>query len=561
MTKRMPSVSLSLKQVKQLQALSHNYGLDASVQKLSLLKGLAACKIDKTAVIKIYHDVLLFIKAYPDNNRVLTMAVAELERVTDAVKKIMNGNNYRDQYSLSNSGIAGTVLIAQYSYAVTKWLTDNFPASVSFESSAVDNEAGTAVLHTLIPNVEYYYATQENYSLQKRINKLFGGDRNVLKNIIDLFANAGNNGKVTDALYDSLKIFTEWKLENLFYSRGFISSISQKIFFHHKLEKLFAPGKIINNPGFNIIALSTEQKKHLVNIAKASLAFYCRETDPVSYADENELKLFSFNRGITIALFSMRQERRLSIESYIGYMAFKNAIPVAYGGGWIFGERCKIGLNIFPPFRGGESAFIFAQVLRLYHHYFNIQRFVIKPYQFGKGNTEGLRSGAFWFYYKSGFLPVDSVIAETAEKEYKNRRHLSGAMLKQFTKSNMELVLHPAMPGDFDAALISKEITKHINSKFNGDRIVALSQSLKELKHITGIKNFSTYNKYEQVHLQQISLIVSLLPQIKQWKEKEKHQLLRLILSKSHPDERTYILQVQKHKRFIPELYHRFINE
>ncbi|MGE5106290.1 MAG: hypothetical protein ACM3H8_02005 [Sphingobacteriales bacterium] len=554
----MKVISLSLQQVQQLQLLSHNYGKEAAKQKVSLLKKLSELRINKAAVIKPYHDVLLFIKACPDNSLLLKMAKAELERVTAAVKKIMNGNNYREQYSLSGSGIAGTSLIAQYSFAVTKWLTENFPASVSFESAAGNNETGTAILHTLFPNIEYHYTTQENCTLQKRITNLLGKDKNLLKNIIDLFERAGNRGKMTDVLYDQLKIFTEWKLEHPLNNRSFISSIPQKIFFHKHLEKRIIPDKIISSPDFQSVPLSKEQNKYLVNIARASLAFYCRETDPITYADENEAKLFSFNRGITIALFTMQQHRRLSIESYIGYMAFKNTIPVAYGGGWIFGERCKIGTNIYPPFRGGESAYIFAQVLRLYHHYFHIQRFIVKPYQFGKGNKEGLRSGAFWFYYKLGFRPVNSVIAEAAAKEYDNRKHTSAAMLKMFTKCNKELILQPLMPKDFDAALISRAITRHIIKRFKGSREEAINQSVKIIQQMLGIKNINRFSQKQQEHLQQFSLLISLLPQINQWKEKEKRQLLQLILSKTHHDERIYILQVQKHKRLMNELYDSF---
>ena len=88
-------------------------------------------------------------------------------------------------------------------------------------------------------------------------------------------------------------------------------------------------------------------------------------------------------------------------------MAFKNGIPIAYGGGWIWGLRCRIGISIYPDFRKGESAWIFGQVLRLYYQYFNARHFIIRTNQFGKGNHDGLKTGAFWFYYKLGFRPCN----------------------------------------------------------------------------------------------------------------------------------------------------------
>ncbi|NJM51440.1 MAG: hypothetical protein HC843_11690, partial [Sphingomonadales bacterium] len=64
-------------------------------------------------------------------------------------------------------------------------------------------------------------------------------------------------------------------------------------------------------------------------------------------------------------------------------------IPVAYGGGWVFGDRCEIGINVFDDFRGGESALLFGQILRVYRHHYRVRRFLVDPFQFGAGNREG----------------------------------------------------------------------------------------------------------------------------------------------------------------------------
>ncbi|MBK9983286.1 MAG: hypothetical protein IPP15_12935 [Saprospiraceae bacterium] len=58
------------------------------------------------------------------------------------------------------------------------------------------------------------------------------------------------------------------------------------------------------------------------------------------------------------------------------------------------------------PFRNGESAFILAQLLRVYKHVFKLSYFEVEPYQFGLDNPEGIASGAFWFYYRFGFRPL-----------------------------------------------------------------------------------------------------------------------------------------------------------
>jgi hypothetical protein len=174
-----------------------------------------------------------------------------------------------------------------------------------------------------------------------------------------------------------------------------------------------------------------------------------------------------------IDLCPMIAERRLPLESYIGYVAFRNRIPVAYGGGWIFLHRSKIGINVFPAFRGGESAFVFCQILRAYHHHFNVKKFIAEPYQIGKNNNEGLHSGAFWFYYRIGFRPGTEKLKLLAEKEFEmissDKSYRSPlSVMRQLSEENLELDLSPNENYvDIDPLLISEKVNGFI-TKHNG---------------------------------------------------------------------------------------------
>ncbi len=130
-------------------------------------------------------------------------------------------------------------------------------------------------------------------------------------------------------------------------------------------------------------------------------------------------------------------------------MLFKNGVPVGYGGGWPFLGTCRIGVNVFAPFRGGESALLFGEVLRVYRQCFGVGRFVAEPSQFGGTNREGLRSGAFWFYYRLGFRPVEPEAARRASDEWSRMQadpdyRTPESRLRRFTDSDIELRLDPA---------------------------------------------------------------------------------------------------------------------
>jgi hypothetical protein len=154
--------------------------------------------------------------------------------------------------------------------------------------------------------------------------------------------------------------------------------------------------------------LGADARAELVRVLRNTMALTSRETDPATYLDARALRVYALERGLAVALFGMTPERQLPLESYVGFTLFKNGLPVAYGGAWVMGERAAFGMNIFEPFRGGESGFMMCQVLRAYRQAFKVRYFEVDAHQFGLDNPDGIASGAFWFYYRHGFRPLSA---------------------------------------------------------------------------------------------------------------------------------------------------------
>jgi hypothetical protein len=166
---------------------------------------------------------------------------------------------------------------------------------------------------------------------------------------------------------------------------------------------------------------------------------------------------------------------------------FKNGYPMSYGGAWLFGRRALVGINIFEAFRGGESAFVFAQLLRCYKMAFGAAYFEVEPYQFGKNNPEGIRSGAFWFYHRFGFRPVDGKLRELADMEYGKISQTKGyrtppETLKRLTGSNLYVFFDKGRARPINPSLLSEYVTQCINNRYNGDRNAALRDATKRLR-------------------------------------------------------------------------------
>jgi len=454
-------------------------------------KVLSACRFlsfSSPAILKEYHDALLFVLAFPADRESVEMANSELIRVADFIKQ---AKGYRWQYSLTGSALPGTEIKCQYSRILLRWLLDTCPAAIQPAGSDASPAEVKAFFQVMLPGVEFKGATSGNLHLWKRIREVSGhyNHRAALEWLIELTAQQPISELLKDQLFDGLKIFTSWKLSREGLNRSFLQRTAGRLACYSAGKK-FQLSSLIRKPFKNTMP-GPEEKAWLITAARASLAFYCRETDPFTYAAAAETNCFDMGDGYRIALYGMTQDRRLSLDSYIGFLAFKNGWPVAYGGGWIFGHRCKIGVNIYPPYRGADSAFLFTQVLRVYYQQYRVHYFLVKPYQFGRGNPEGIKSGAFWFYYKLGFRPATPSIDALATTEWERIRMGKGyrsspAVLRKLTDAPLLLVLHKQGLTDPRAAELSERITIMIRDQYQGNRVQAIEQATQKWKKMGG---------------------------------------------------------------------------
>jgi hypothetical protein len=186
--------------------------------------------------------------------------------------------------------------------------------------------------------------------------------------------------------------------------------------------------------------------------------------------------------------------RRHPIDSYMGYTVFKNGLPVAYAASWVLFNSARIGLNIFPSYRGGESQYIFEQVLKIHQAVYRLKRFTTDPYQIGKDNSDGIHSGAFWIYYRAGFRPMQKEQKIIAEAEARKIRSLKGyrtptIVLQKLAESRLELTLDKKAV-QFDVTDLSRAYAAILNVQYNNKRKPAEELAAKKLAEILQIKNW-----------------------------------------------------------------------
>src|SRR5262249_24054564 len=144
----------------------------------------------------------------------------------------------------------------------------------------------------------------------------------------------------------------------------------------------------------------------ILDLAKEAMVARKRDLDAFQWGDPRDVRLVTFEGGLSFAAIGVVPERRHLLESVYAFLTLKNGVPIGYVLASALFSSSEIAYNVFETFRGGESGLVYGKVLAMAHALFGSDAFTIFPYQLGGyGNAEALDSGAWWFYRKLGFVP------------------------------------------------------------------------------------------------------------------------------------------------------------
>ncbi|HEU4858266.1 MAG TPA: hypothetical protein VFT15_00455 [Chitinophagaceae bacterium] len=504
--------------VSQLFSIRNSYGKKFSSQKLDLLKAVSNEKLTSKKDVQLFHAVLLFLIAYPDDRSVYTLSSNLLRHLHSYIQ---THKKLRDR--LYNSGITNTQLCAAFSFEMVKWLRSNYKKNIRIRSFEAGDAQIQSVLSVVMPKVESEIMQDGNAEWRSWLKQSMKKEEDLLDRLIAVFDETDVRPEVKDELWSAIAI-------NIEIDFTAPDSLPDSLFIPYYHRSLF---KRKNTPSFNSInpprvRLDKEGSAGMIDCSRMILVRHLREIDPITFTAPELVSYYRLPRGFSIALMGMVPVRRHPIDSYMGYTVFKNGLPVAYAGSWILFDSARIGLNIFPAYRGGESQYILEQVLKIHQHVYRLKRFTIDPYQIGKDNSDGIHSGAFWIYYRAGFRPLREEQKKIAEAEAKKIRSVKGhrtppTVLKTLAESRLELILNKKAVR-FDVTDLSRAYAGILKNQYNTKRKPAEELATKKLAGLLQIN-------YPKDNLQYVLKNWSILL-VKNEKELRRNRALKKILKK-----------------------------
>jgi hypothetical protein len=469
-----------------------------------MLDNLSGQALDNSPEFILYHDFLLFVLAHPRDKNMLATAEKELKRLALHLKNPKNSNHEL----FADSGLPHTKMITRYSHDLIRWMMQsNWKMNLdSFEEDGAElNDILKATLPSLLRE-----ETTAGLSNEELLERLGIKPKDQLQFLVNEFSKLDRQPYLKDQLWQSLKPFVLFEFNQAEFSKSYNRFLNRKVFFQREIQKQVDHKTLFQTALPNPAKLSVSDRAELVAVIRRSMIQTLRETDTSTYMDAESLRLYELERGISIAIYGMTPERQLPLQSYIGYTLFKNGFPAAYGGSWILGKSAKFGLNVFEAFRGGESGLIMCQLLRTYIQAFNLNYIEIDAYQFGKDNMDGIRSGAYWFYYRYGFRSLNRSLNQLAAKEMALIKSKKGYRTKEKTlielaESNIALNLGAAKPFRMDE--VSTKVAAYISRNFKGDMSLAVQTCVTEFKRKADF--YIILNNAEKQVLEEVSIFAA----------------------------------------------------
>ena len=547
--------------IRRLYEIRNHFDVAAATEKLAILSALDSIDARSATDLGRLHTALCFIRAFPDSDAHYLLARQHLLKFVDRI----DAHDDAKLHQLWDTGIVGTPVHYSFSFDVASWLARRAIGAVSIDWEDTHDPPGLdEILTQLLHPAEDEYFDSGQVSAREWIELAAANSPGT--DFDWLMAQLGETRlrSFWAALYDAADLWLTWDLGDSRYAKSTNAYPVRHI--GTREAGMRRPGHFnkreIARPLEDVVLLDSSDGRKMIDVAMASLATRHRETYHFNHANSHEVYLIDVGEGIAIALFGLLPEHRFPLECTMGYMILSNGMPVGYGGSSIVFRQVNTGINIFDEYRGSEAAFLWVQVMRVYHALAGCNRFIANPYQFGADNDEALKSGAFWFYYRLGYRPVVLETRMLARQEAHRIRQDSNyrsnlATLKRLSSCDMHLTMPGARASEFfdeQWLTTSGMLASRILSEAGGQtRRKSAGRVVSSVARDLDLVDYDDWSADERRGLERLAPLVAATHPAR-WTPAEKASMRELLRSKGGAAEARYARALGEHRRFLAEL-------
>ena len=286
-----------------------------------------------------------------------------------------------------------------------------------------------------------------------------------------------------------------------------------------------------------------------------------RELYGTTVGDPRSVLRCVLGRGVVMYFWNLPPERRLPLRAYVAGFTLKNGVPINYIEAIGLCDWIEVGFNTFYTYRQGETAWIYAQALRCLCAFTGVTTISVYPYQIGQNNDEAIDSGAFWFYRKLGFRSGSKELEQIARsEERKIAANPQYRTSKKTLKRLAEAHVFYELPGserfawdEFSTRNVGLRVNRRMAREFDGESVRIGEASVSEVSRALDLR-VSGWNSAELRALENWSLVLTLIPNLRNWSRNEKLETAKMIRAQAGFSEIRYLRRTQQHPQLREEL-------
>ncbi|MGE5160075.1 MAG: hypothetical protein ACM3O5_01080 [Betaproteobacteria bacterium] len=525
-----------------LERLRDRFDPASAPLKLARLRALDRARLARSDQVKRLHEVLCFMRAYPDNAAVLAV-----------VKAMLAGFGRRadlraHREALAYSGIAGTTIWFPFFYPTALWLAQRWPSRLVLERA--DTEAGESIgdlLPALLTPVEAHGLRESKLPGFAALDAVRGRETDATFLVRRVSALPADE-RTREAYYDAINPSCELLPGPDTPSRTRAALPGVRPVWQAGPLRRGRPdlARELGRPPRTFRPATPRAAEALIALAREAMVTRHRDLDAFAYANARDAWWIEDDGGLAFALIGVLGERRAVVPAIYGGLTLQNGVPVGYHQCDLVGRSAAVSFNTFETFRGGEAAHTFARLLAALAHGFGTRSFSIEPYQLGKGNDEGLASGAWWFYAKLGFRPRARDAIALARREFarlaRSKSHRSRPdTLRALAEHHLFLDLDARDPAPLiTPAAVGLAAARHLTRLAGSDRAVAVARASADAMQRCGLASLNGFSADERRAWDAWAPVLSMLP-LAQWSAGERERMVRLVRAKAAGSERDYV--------------------
>lgn len=529
------------------------YDEGSAARKGALLALLARRPLPRAGDVRRLHEVLCFLRAYPDD-------AALLGRVETMLARFAGRSDLRrHRVRLTDSGIAGTDIRFRFFQPTASWLARRWPSRLVIDWDAFRRRAALVRWLPLLTHPAEVPGLDE-YDLDARewMEILRGPRETDAAFLVRRFDALRVNPLLREFLYDELDPPLLLAAGPKTPSRTSARYAASPVVFQDRPLAAARPALLdeLRRPPVAVRQCPPREARALIDLAREAMITRSRDLDVFCWGDPRDVRLVDAGNGLQFACIGAVPERRLLLESVYGFLTLKNGVPIGYVlCSALFGSS-EIAYNVFETYRGAEAAAVYGRVLAMVRHLFGSDSFAIDPYQIGHHNEEAIRSGAWWFYQKLGFRPNDPgagrlMRRELARMSRRPRSRSSAATLRRLAGSG--LYLHMGRPrtdvmGIVSVADVGLRASGYLARRFGADREAGARVCARDAAGRVGLRGLAGFSSAERRAWERWAPLVMLIPGLERWSAASRRALVAVVRAKGGARESDFVRLFDAHR-------------